>query len=160
MNFDNTSSQSPPSGGRIDSNCVALIVSPCRRAHPPSERVCCLHSHDPTSMCGDRTKPRRCDMFVCSLSQSKMVADNIGRVTRQHQFPSARSGTFIRPSLPRLRRSCSGAIASADGDDQAKRINSRATSRISPSGLPRYLQRHCRSRSGSSSNHWREGGLS
>ena len=53
-------------------------------------------------------------------------------VQRQRQLSLTRPGTFMRASAPRFRRSCRGAIASAATDDHAIRINSSATSSVSP----------------------------
>jgi len=47
-------------------------------------------------------------------------------VDRQRQFPSDRPGTFIRASLPRFSKSCSGLIASAATEDHANSINAGA----------------------------------
>jgi hypothetical protein len=53
---------------------------------------------------------------------------------RQRQLPSMLPGRFIRASAPRLSRFWSGAIASAAGEDHAKRISSPATSSLLPAG--------------------------
>src|SRR5882724_556204 len=69
---------------------------------------------------------KRFELFVKSRSHSKAALDNMSSVARQRQLPSARPGTFIRASLPRLSRSCNGAIAIAAADFQANSINSKA----------------------------------
>src|SRR5262249_45589469 len=54
---------------------------------------------------------------VSSRNPSSADPVSISSVLRQRQLPSARPGTFIRASRPRLRTSWSGAIASAAIDD-------------------------------------------
>ena len=65
----------------------------------------------------------------------------------QHQLPSRLPGTFIRASLPRLSRSCNGAIASAAMDDHARRTSSGAASPSLPACRFRYrhILRRCES---------------
>ena len=66
------------------------------------------------------------------------------RVARQRQLPSATPGTFIRPSFPMFSKSCNGVIASAAGDDHARRINSGAASRsLPPSHANFQISRRC-----------------
>ena len=55
----------------------------------------------------------RFDAFVRSRTCSTVALKSSSSVQRQRQLPSARPGTFIRASVPRLSTSCSGAIASA-----------------------------------------------
>src|SRR5262245_1675911 len=61
----------------------------------------------------------RAEARVRSRNDSSADPDSWSAVTRQRQFPLGFPGWFIRASLPRLRTSCSGAIASAATDDHA-----------------------------------------
>src|SRR5215469_11598954 len=70
----------------------------------------------------------RFEFLVKSRSHLKARSESISSVLRQDQLPSARPGMFIRASLPRFSKSCSGAIASADTDDHARHINAGAAS--------------------------------
>src|SRR5262249_25346859 len=65
---------------------------------------------------------------VRSFNDRKAAADSNSSATRQRQLPSALPGWFIRASLPRLRTSCSGAIASAATDDHARPSSAGAAS--------------------------------
>jgi hypothetical protein len=69
---------------------------------------------------------------VRSRSDWRTEAENISSVQRQRQLPSALPGWFIRASLPRLRTSCNGAIASAATDDHARPNKADAASVLVP----------------------------
>src|SRR4029453_7970235 len=86
-------------------------------------------SHDAASV----DAPARAEARVRFLNESKPGAESISSGQRQRQLPSALPGWFIRSSLPRLRTSCSGAIASAAADDQASPNKAGATSWPLPS---------------------------
>src|SRR5262249_28186515 len=86
------------------------------------------------------------------LSHSKAGAHSLSAAARQRQFPSARPGTFIRASAPKLSTSCSGASVSAATDDQASRTSDAAASLLCPEGRFRYCQRFHRWPSDNSSN--------
>src|SRR5215813_11389709 len=77
----------------------------------------------------------RAETLVRSRNDSSADPDNWSAVTRQRQLPPGLPGWFIRASLPRLRTSCSGAIASAATDDHA--IPSSAGAASSPEPPPR-----------------------
>src|SRR5215813_15063889 len=102
----------------------------------------------------------RVDLFVKSRKRSKAGVDNISSVERQRQLFSGLPGTFIRASLPRLSRSCNGAIASAATDDHARLSNAGATSAPVPGARLTHRHRLVRSESGKSSYHPRVVGLS
>ena len=70
---------------------------------------------------------RRFEALSSPAASRRPESEIISSVQRQVQLPSARPGTFIRASGPRLSRSCRGAMASAAADDHARRINSRET---------------------------------
>jgi hypothetical protein len=74
---------------------------------------------------------RRFELVVNSNRECKAEPESISSVQRHAQLPSARPGTFIRASAPRLSRSCSGAMAMAAIEDHARRIKLQATSRLS-----------------------------
>src|SRR5437879_8097943 len=57
--------------------------------------------------------PVRAEARVKSRNDWKADVASLSSVKRQRQLPSALPGWFIRASLPRLRTSCNGAIASA-----------------------------------------------
>jgi hypothetical protein len=76
--------------------------------------------------------PVRLEDLVRSRSRSSAGSDSMSSVQRQRQFPSARPGKFIRASVPRFSTSWSGTMANAATDDHARRINSHATSLLSP----------------------------
>src|SRR5262245_17147501 len=77
--------------------------------------------------------PARAEARVRFFSESKPGADSISSLERQRQLPSALPGRFMRASSPRLRTSCSGAIASAAADDHASPSSAGATSAALPS---------------------------
>src|SRR5438128_1628187 len=70
--------------------------------------------------------------WVKSRSDWNAGADSISSVQRQRQLPSAFPGWFIRASLPRLRTSCNGAIASAAADDHARPSKAGVASSLVP----------------------------
>src|SRR4030095_7306633 len=78
----------------------------------------------------------RAEARVSSSSDEKADAESISAVQRQRQFPSARPGWFIRASLPRLRTSWRGAIASPATDDHARRKRAGAASAALPAARP------------------------
>src|SRR5262245_17604392 len=102
----------------------------------------------------------RAETLVRSRKDSSADPDGWSAVTRQRQLPPGLPGWFIRASLPRLRTSCSGAIASAATDDHARAINAWATSAAVPGARLAERQRWPRSVSGKSSYHPRVVGLS
>src|SRR5881397_1172077 len=81
---------------------------------------------------GVSISPDRLEERVKSRSNWKADADSISAVQRQRQLPSALPGWFIRASLPMLRTSCNGAIASAATDDHATRNKAGVTSALVP----------------------------
>src|SRR5262249_34526825 len=99
-------------GDVVEPQALAPLVERLRRLH----RVTSVDA------------PARAEARVKFFSESKPGADSISSVQRQRQLPSALPGWFIRDSLPRLRTSCSGAIASAADDDHASPSNAGATS--------------------------------
>src|SRR5262249_9793315 len=94
---------------------VALLVSPedsgARTGHSQFSRS------RPAAAAG--TMFDRFELSVSVRSHSKLGDASISSVHRQPQLPPGRPGTFIRAALPRLSRSCNGAIARAAGDDHA-----------------------------------------
>ena len=96
------------------------------------------HGHDadaastlPTG-CGLRSPAERFEVAVSARSHSKAESDSICSCSASASCPRALPGTFIRASFPRLSTSCSGAIASAAIDDQARLISAGAASLLSP----------------------------
>src|SRR5262249_10008616 len=102
----------------------------------------------------------RLEAAVNSRNSSSAGPASSCSVQRHRQLPSARPGTFIRASRPRLRTSGSGAIARAAMDDQARRISAGAASRLLSSERLSALQKLRRWSFGSSSYHSRVVGLS
>src|SRR5262249_31069674 len=102
-----------------------------------------------------RAEPR-----VRSRNESSADPDSCSAVTRQRQLPRGLPGWFIRASLPRLRTSCNGAIATAAFDDHARPSNAGAASAPVPGARLRQRHRLLRSASGKSSYHPRVVGLS
>src|SRR2546428_439978 len=84
------------------------------------------------SVRGVSRAPDRAEACVKSRRDWTADADSISSVLRQRQLPSALPGWFMRASLPRLRTSCNGAIASAATDDHARRNKTGATSSLLP----------------------------
>src|SRR5439155_1202156 len=112
------------------------------------------------SVRGFSRPPDRPEALVKSRSDSKADADRMVSVQRQRQLPSALPGWFIRASLPRLRTSCNGAVASAATDDHARRNKAGAASALVPPVRFTYRHRLRRSASDRSSYHPRVVGLS
>jgi len=112
------------------------------------------------SRSGARRDPGRLELVVSSRSDSKAAGDSVSAVHRQRQLPSARPGTFIRASSPRLRTSWNGAMARADADDHARPSSAGATSRLSPVVRRRYRHSRRRDASGRPSYQPRVVGLS
>src|SRR5215471_1911638 len=102
----------------------------------------------------------RAETLVRSRNDSSADPDSWSAVTRQRQFPPALPGWFIRASLPRLRTSCSGAIASAAAEDHARPSRAGAASALVPVARSRWRHILPRSASGKSSYHPRVVGLS
>jgi len=102
----------------------------------------------------------RFEFFVKSRSHSKAESDSISSVQRQRQLPSATPGTFIRASLPKFSKSCSGEMARAATEDQANSIKAAAASLLFICGRFENFSRFFRSSSGKSSNQARAVGLS
>jgi hypothetical protein len=152
---------------KLDSNRVASLFNldlftigeqVCSRAGREEvvQQAVGRHARDQdASLRWDWTDRERPELLVIFSSDSNVWGASTCGIARQRQFPSGSPGTFIRPSRPRLSTSCNGAMASAARDDQARRINSGAASRISPSGLPVWDQKRLCSRSLRFSNHSR-----
>src|SRR4030095_3421698 len=81
---------------------------------------------------GGSMSPDRAEPVVKPRNDWKTDADSVSSVQRQRQFPSVVPGWFIRASLPRLRTSCNGAIASSAADDHARPNKAGAASGLVP----------------------------